>query len=111
VVYTPFVKAVVQPAISKREIDDVVRFRFLAEHGHRLATDRYYSRFLGLTTETSFQPVQTTVRYHTLRSQLCALADSVPEAKDWIGSAWEYRSFLDDALSTAAPGHEYRRSA
>lgn len=111
VVYTPFVKAVVQPTIARREIDDAACFRFLAEHGHRLATDRYYSRFLGLTTETSFQPVQTTVRYHTLRSQLCALADSVPEAKDWIGSAWEYRSFLDDALLTVAPAQKYRRSA
>ncbi len=96
VVYSPYVKALVQPTMMGREINDAERYHFLIEHGHRLAQDRYYSRFHGLTTETSYQPVQTGERYHVLRSSLCALAGTRPETKEWMGSAWEYRSFLED---------------
>lgn len=110
VVYTPYVKALVQPTLMGREVNDTERYHFLAEHGHQLAHDRYYPRFLGLTTDTSFKPVQTGERYHILRSSLCALAGTYPETKEWMGSAWEYRSFLNDPRLVDLP-EPSRRSA
>jgi hypothetical protein len=110
VVYSPFVKALVQDVRLGREIEDAARFRFLSEHGHRLAHDRYYSRYFGLTKETSFQPVQPECRFHTLRSSLCALADNQPAIREWMGTQGEYGCFLDDPRLANFP-EASRRSA
>lgn len=96
IVFTPHAHCLISDMPSNRQANETDRYRFLMEYGHWLASDPYYSRFLGLTREFACQPVHPARRTVALRTVLSALTDSVTEYQTWIGSQEKYRSFLED---------------
>lgn len=95
VVFTPHITAHLSSTPLRRD-NEADRYRFLRAYGHTLAVDPYYSRYLGLTAETAYQPVRPFERTIVLKRTLSCLADAVTCYQDWTGSMIEYRSFLDD---------------
>ena len=99
VVFTPHVVAEITFDLPERRCNDADRYRFLCKYGSWLATDHHYSRFMGLTAETAFQPVKPALRHIVLKRTLSALAGMVADYLEWAGSVSKYRSFLQEASS------------
>ena len=94
VLFTPYAIGQLSEASSPRLVDDAARYRYLAEFGKRLTSDRYYSRFYGLTAATAYQPVRPEFRRAVLERSLSPLADTVTALSEWLGPKARYPSFL-----------------
>jgi hypothetical protein len=111
VVYTPFAPALLTPSVGSLHASENEQYRFLQHHAPALLQEAGYPRFVSLEPGEAYHLVDPESRYHSLRKQLCSLADTEPRYHQWLGKPGVYRSMIPADHGHAADAKESRRSA